>query len=370
MDRLAQVGARRVDNLAGHMDVLQRLNVNRSKEEQGDIVMWLPHENESSSIELPPRFRFPLCIVQKHLIVKNETWNRVLDVVSWSFRFVSLQQVCFRYVDTMARRGMLQTAIVPACKAREPAQSLVGFVLPPGEVSFIRVSFFHLSIIQLDWLHVVDLGMNLEFLGGTFKHIIDHHLEGSSFADRCKRLHREMRWCSTTIANRLAELKPTMLRQDKPFAKLRAKAAEARCLVPFVVVLCQALLDPTDEFEMNLLAAAQAFDACYRQVTPEIFEQQDLANAGAQFANRYVWLSARAKANDWKLFRIKPKLHMFCELTYAAAVCPSTSWTYRDEDFGGKAALLAARRSGKNSAVALGRSFFKKFACLHEVPSL
>ena len=58
MNLLAQVGARRVDNLARHRDVLQRLNVNRhwpaqyvlqaplwnhkeQKEEQGDIVMWL-----------------------------------------------------------------------------------------------------------------------------------------------------------------------------------------------------------------------------------------------------------------------------------------------------------------------------------------
>ena len=187
MDRLAQVGARRVDNLAGHMDVLQRLNVNRHWPAQYVLQapLWNHREQRrtgrhrhvapsrapvllrgqsSSSFESPesgcfaragtrvPRSscllasgrpqrshpcwpmggwnlsmnvlscktrcdtRFPLCIVQKHLIVKNETWNRVLDVVSWSFRFVSLQQVCFRYVDTMARRGMLQTTIVPVCK--------------------------------------------------------------------------------------------------------------------------------------------------------------------------------------------------------------------------------------------------------------
>ena len=33
--------------------------------------------------------RFPLCILQKHLMVKNETWNLSLEVISWSFRFAA-----------------------------------------------------------------------------------------------------------------------------------------------------------------------------------------------------------------------------------------------------------------------------------------
>ncbi|CAE7042233.1 unnamed protein product, partial [Symbiodinium sp. CCMP2592] len=173
MDRLATLGSRRADDLARHRDVLRKMNRNRhwpgqyivqaplwnhkeQKEEQGDIVMWLPHEilycldakarNPSNlrklevlqeqerqfldvaasslqvgsedlmlvgiwgdgtplnrdrsqvaevlsmnilSCETRSDTRFPLCILQKHLMVKNQTWNLILEVISWSFRFAA-----------------------------------------------------------------------------------------------------------------------------------------------------------------------------------------------------------------------------------------------------------------------------------------
>ena len=68
--------------------------------------------------------------------------------------------------------------------------------------------------------------------------------------------------------------------EGKPFAKLRAKAAESRALVPFAMLLCQSLMDPSNEFEQTLLAATQYFNACYEQLSPQVFNQYTLATKG------------------------------------------------------------------------------------------
>ena len=173
VDHLARVGARRSDSTARHKELLNNMKVNRhwpkqyvlqvplwnhkeQREEQGDIIMWLPHEllycldqkshdraslrnrdaleaDEEAFLRRAAAFlqvgaedvisvglwgdgtplnrdrtqvvevlsmnvlscssrsdtRFPLCLVQKHLMVKNATWNCIMEVVAWSFRFAA-----------------------------------------------------------------------------------------------------------------------------------------------------------------------------------------------------------------------------------------------------------------------------------------
>ena len=57
-----------------------------------------------------------------------------------------------------------------------------------------------------------------------------------------------------------------------------------------------------------------------------------------------------------KLWKIKPKLHLFLELCSVERTRPSLCWNYRDEDFGGSVARLARRRGGLLSASAFSRN--------------
>ena len=41
------------------------------------------------------------------------------------------------------------------------------------------VPFFHVDLITLDWLHISDLGISLDFLGSFFKYLIDQKLTGT-----------------------------------------------------------------------------------------------------------------------------------------------------------------------------------------------
>ena len=41
------------------------------------------------------------------------------------------------------------------------------------------VPFFHIDLITLDWLHIVDLGISLDFTGSFFKYLIDEKLTGT-----------------------------------------------------------------------------------------------------------------------------------------------------------------------------------------------
>ena len=104
----------------------------------------------------------------------------------------------------------------------------------PQRSPLLGVPFFHLDILQLDWLHIMDLGVQ-QFLGSTFKFLCSK-LPGANLEAQCKELHVRMKFFYRVneTASKLDVLKPTMLQAaGKPYPKLRAKAAEARALVPF-----------------------------------------------------------------------------------------------------------------------------------------
>ena len=99
---------------------------------------------------------------------------------------------------------------------------------------------------------------------------------------------------------------------------------------------------------------------CCNSLSVATFNADVLAEHSRKLCLLWVALEETAADDNW---RIKPKLHLFQELCEAGS-CPSTCWTYRDEDFGGTLARLSRRRGGHNRSQGLAKSVLLRFmAC-------
>ena len=90
-----------------------------------------------------------------------------------------------------------------------------------------------------------------------------------------------------------------------------------------------------------------------------------LKDASRRFAVLYVALAKAATPPAWK---IKPKMHLWQEMNETCCeVRPASTWTYRDEDFGGTMATLGRRRGGAGSPAVCGKSVLSKFCARQKV---
>ena len=112
----------------------------------------------------------------------------------------------------------------------------------------------------MDWLHAVDLGITADWLGSLFFYLQSEKIRGVSKLLRCAKLFTDIQECYNRVqaTDRLPKLLPTMLRdEDKGKAKapkLRAKAGEARALVPCALELARKYLDPVISQELISLS--------------------------------------------------------------------------------------------------------------------
>ena len=195
----------------------------------------------------------------------------------------------------------------------------------------------------LDWLHIADLGVTCDFGGNLFS-MTSCNYPGGTHEERCTQLYHDI--CAfykkEKVDSKLDMLTPTMIQAkgDKP-PKLRAKAAEARYLVPFFVEHADKMLGDS-ELERTVKEAARALASCYSCLSKDNFDPNTLRDASRRFSILTTALSKVATPPAW---RRKPKGHLFQEMNEVCCeVRPSCTWTYRDEDFGGAIAALARRR--------------------------
>mgnify|MGYP007018355561 CR=1 FL=1 len=219
-----------------------------------------------------------------------------------------------------------------------------------------------------DWLHVVDLGVASDFLGNFLLHVCSK-LEGNSHKERVGQLwqHIQSWYGEFQVENRLQNLVPTMLRKSGSVPpKLRAKAAQARALVPFAVMAADRFLQPEAGF-VDAMAEGMAIElnGCYSALSVKDFNHQKLAYHCRRFCILAVKLEAE---HDGVLWRCKPKLHLFQELCEFHFDCPSLYWTYRDEDFGGSMAQLAKRRGGPTRPGVASKAVLDRFCAKHKLP--
>ena len=351
--------------------------------------------------------RVPITVLNRRFIIKDQTFEDILDVVAWSF--ICLSNGCFpvrrhdgtSWGDTDKQRRkdagqsfgcsaflvemrgdwkmFAEILKVPVyntksgccCKCnikyecirdfnsnaswKQPENRLshwqfVNRVLQSGHAisNLFKCPGFDTSCIALDWLHVVDIGVAADFLGNLFWALLPLQ-DGNTKAARVSSLFVKIQafYQANNVDNRLKTLTKLMLRK-KPSAspKIRASASEARALIAFAKHEAEASLDPTNMYQQTILEATLHLHSCYSMLAHNAWDKTSMEMHCVKFCILYKALEAYATAADKNLWRVKPKMHLFQELCFEDAN-PSDSWTYRDEDFGGYLAASSRCRGGK-----------------------
>jgi hypothetical protein len=144
--------------------------------------------------------------------------------------------------------------------------------------------------------------------------------------------------------------------------RLRGKAAEIRNLVGFAKVLAEEYILGADAFSDGMRTAAAGLVRLYTAMYEG--DTNELSCASRTLAGLLVDLEAAAPEGYWKF---RPKAHLMqemCERLAPMGIDPRESWTYRDEDFGGKIAQASATRGGPNTAGRLSRNIIDRFRAL------
>jgi hypothetical protein len=237
--------------------------------------------------------------------------------------------------------------------------------------TIIGAPFFDMRIFQLDWLHVMDLGVSCEFMGNVFTLLLKHY-PGPNQKARAQELYKAMveYYTRTGTDSRLDTLTLTMLQKTGAPPKLRARGAEARGLINFTREQAEAYFDDNDPEEGAAKQAAIHLQACYQCLHGDGFNHDVLREHSRKFCIQFAALEATlgdgGAAARW---RLKPKIHQMQELCEESCHNPSQNWTYRDEDFGGSMAAFARVRGGKATAKVVGYNVLLKFQARHELPA-
>ena len=225
------------------------------------------------------------------------------------------------------------------------------------------------SCFAIDWLHAVDQGVGPDFLGNLFWHVLP--LLGPNKKAQVSALFlrvQEYYKAHPAVDSRYDDLTVQMLKKPKCGPKLRGRAAEVRGLVPFGVQLSDELLTGGDQISLTICRCAKHLLGAYDQLSSNSFSSDSLQLHVRQFCVLYSALEDIQNKPELKLWRVKPKFHLFCELAIEGN-CPSLQWTYRDEDFGGTAAKVSRRRGGKNSVLSMGTNLLSKFLAKSALPN-
>lgn len=217
----------------------------------------------------------------------------------------------------------------------------------------------------IDWLHCCDLGVCADFLGNLFWMLLPLVSAGGNKAAQASALFVEMQtyYQEECVESRLDNLTLTMLRKTPTSSpKLRAKAAEARCLVRFARLMSHKYLSADIPVQATARQASEHLENCYRQLSAHEFSPSVLQQECTKFCLLY---GALEEQYDGSLWKVKPKFHLWQELCMSGSN-PSDHWVYRDEDFGGSIASVGRRRGGSNTAESTGAAVLQKFRGKHE----
>jgi hypothetical protein len=221
-------------------------------------------------------------------------------------------------------------------------------------------------------LHCVDKGVCADFLGNLFTYLLKF-MQGNTNKAKTGQFFLEIQsWYRNrqpAVDSQLDNLTCGMLNLgNKAPPKLKAKAAEARGLVPFATFACNKWLSDNNPLEQTMKQAAIHLQACYDCLSRNTFNHQVLQENSRKFCLLLVALET-ASPNK-RLWRVMPKIHLFQEMCEMQVGCPSTCWTYRDEDFGGTLMQVGRRRGGSNHPSATAKNLLLKFMAGNRFPSL
>jgi len=120
--------------------------------------------------------------------------------------------------------------------------------------------------------------------------------------------------------------------------------------MPFGVVLAQELHDwYNTEHTLHVLQCATALMDFYKLLGDWQGGEQALGELCQTVCEEYSWLNKEAAALGKNVWRVKPKFHMFQEMSQFQSVelgNPRGFWEYKVEDFVGWVSKLAKRWGG------------------------
>ena len=216
------------------------------------------------------------------------------------------------------------------------------------------------DLCRIDWLHCADQGVAADYLGNLF-HMLLPKLPGATMDDRVRSLWTRMQsfYEQHEVGDRLQNLTKLMIRQPKKSPKLRGGAAQVRALVPFGLLMADEYLAGGTPEEEAAFQGMRRLSECYEALShTSVFAFDILHQNAIGFAQQYCALEAFF--DNSKIWRVKPKLHLFLELCSEGSR-PATFWTYRDEDFGGSVSRMARRRGGLLSVRAFSSNLLTRF---------
>lgn len=390
------------------------------------LALSLPGVGGNSSA-----MRIPILGINKKFMMKDETWDAIFKVLAWSFKAAALGRCPKTRHDNSpweqkSDRERIKQSGTPlgfrAClveiKAdwaflahgfRFPAHNLsAGFcwrcTCKPEEMGdfsltakwrtaeertdhfknlqrwadrdvlvspIFEIPYLHTGLFIIDWLHCVDQGTCSDTLGNIFHYFLPR-LDGANQRDKVKTLFLKMLefYKRKNVDSQFQDLTLLMIVQPKKGPKLRARAAEARALVPFARELAEAYCDEEKPKDVAVRAVARKLEAVYDQLSGAVYVAERMSQAIREFLLLYKSLSDISKAEGKvRLWKIKPKHHLMAEIGMTADL-PSLNWCYRDEDFGGTCAKLCRRRGGKNSVLSTGKAFLLKYSAMYRIPFL
>ena len=113
--------------------------------------------------------------------------------------------------------------------------------------------YFLISIVAIDWLHTVDKGTAADYLGNLMWMIVER-LPQSARKARVGALFQDILQYYRTYPcdSQLQDLTPGVIRVKSKRPCFYSKAAEARCLIPWISQAAN-YLDATDPFEASVL---------------------------------------------------------------------------------------------------------------------
>ena len=200
---------------------------------------------------------------------------------------------------------------------------------------------------MVDVLHTVDLGIASHIIANVFwllavkRFVLGRGTQG----DNIKKLFEHMNeWCKTIKHKTKLQGKLTVerIRTKAGWPKLKAKAAQTRCLSRYALELMQKLGDKS-EHDRKVTAVCQLLVRVYDLMDADSMflgesARKEMPTIGFRLGVLYSDLAAQAAAIGEKMWKTSPKLHIFvhlCEWQCLEFGNPRYYWCYADEDLVG-----------------------------------
>ena len=146
---------------------------------------------------------------------------------------------------------------------------------------------FGTSCCKVDFLHCCDLGITSDWMAGLLYYIQSEKIRGASKLVRRTKLFADIDAWYRSMLKIAYEIASHILREEVKgkikSPKLRAKAGEARTLVPCVLHLAETYLDETNVAELTMLRGCMELQTIYSNLSMGSWNTEHFHDAAQRF---------------------------------------------------------------------------------------